>query len=301
MNLNALEVFVRVGELGSFSRAATDLGLAKSTVSQRVADLEAELGVQLLARTTRSVGLTEAGKRLCERGRRILDAASEAAHEVSELHSTPVGHLRVTAPVSFGRRYIGKVVADLLSEHPQLSIDVDLEDRDADLILERYDIAVRVGELPSSTLSVRKVGRARWYPVASPSYLDKQGRPSVPEDLHDHECLLFSHRRRPAIWTFSGEDGGPPFDLRVQGRFVANHGDLLADTAAAGHGVAWLPDFITEHYLRSGELERVLEPFCETEAPIQLVFPDRRRRTLKVALFVSALEASFRTRSSTRE
>lgn len=292
MNLSDLAVFVAVARLGSISQAATERGLAKSTVSERVKALEAELRVQLLARSSRRLELTEAGERLYRRGAEILELADEAEQEVSRMRGQAVGNLRVSAPVSFGRRFLSDVLTCLLRDHPGLSMQLDLEDRDVDLIGERYDIAIRVGDIPPSGLSARRVGWARWYVVGSPQYLDERGRPEHPSQLKQHECLRFAHRRTPGVWTFDGPDGR--MDVRIDGRLVCNHGDVLADTAAAGLGLAWLPDFITATFLDDGRLERVLEPYCDVESPVHMLFPTRRHRTKKVELFADALEAAFR-------
>lgn len=292
VNLNALAIFVAVAEQQSFSAGAASLVIAKSTASQRVKDLEAELGVQLLVRTTRSFRLTEAGEALYERGREIVGAAAEAEQVVSRISESPIGTLRVSAPVSFGRTVIGDVVSRLLETHPELSVHLDLEDRDVDLISEHYDVAVRVGELPASGLSARRVGTARWSVVAAPSYLSKHGAPESPADLPSHQCLLFAHRRVPGVWAFSRADGQRE-DIRVVGRFVSNHGDVLAERAAAGAGLAWLPDFITRERVAAGALVPVLETFCDTEAPIHLLFPERRHRPLKVQLFADAVQQAL--------
>lgn len=292
MNLHALVIFVAVAERGSFSAAADALGIAKSTASQRVKDLESELGVQLLARTSRVVSLTEAGAALLERGQEIVSAAAEAEQLVSRLRESPIGNLRVSAPVSFGRRFVGDVVHALLTAHPALSVQLDLEDRDVDLVGERYDVAIRVGELAASGLSSIRVGTARWFVVGAPGYLAERGSPGHPSQLASHECLRFAHRRVPGTWTFDDPTEGT-LSVRVQGRFVCNHGDELAERAATGLGLAWLPDFITRELVDEGRLVRVLEDFCDREAPIHLLFPERRNRPLKVQLFADALRAAF--------
>lgn len=297
MNLEDLAAFVAVAEQRSFSKAARSLGIAKSTASQRVRALETHLDTSLIARSTRSFNLTDAGQALLERGREIVAAAAEAEQAVGALRESPVGLLRVSAPVSFGRRFLSGVIASLLSEHPRLSIALDLADRDVDLVAERYDLAIRVGELPSSSLSALKIGTAKWSVVGAPRYLAAHGRPKTPAELAAHECLRFTHRRNPGVWVFDGPSGRE--EVRVNGRLLCNHGDVLADTAADGFGLAWLPDFIVAPLLDSGALERVLEAFCDTVAPIQLVFPERQHRTLKARLFADALQKAFARYSQT--
>ncbi len=292
MDLNALALFVSVAEQGSFSRGAREHGIAKSTASARVRQLEAQLGVQLLARTTRTVALTEAGEALLDRGRDIVSAASEAEQIVSELRSTPTGLLRVSVPVSFGRRFLGAALADLLRSHPRLRLSIDLDDRDVDLVSERYDVAIRVGELPSSGLIARTIGVTRRVVVGAPAYFAERGRPRSPADLQKHECLRFAHQRVPDVWCFGGPEGQT--QVRVEGRLLCNNGDILADAAAAGLGLAWLPDFIAASRLASGRLEPALDAYCRSEAPVQVVFAARKHRLLKVQRFVETLEAALR-------
>ena len=291
MNLESLRTFVLVVEHGGFSHAAEAMRVAKSTVSQRVRELEQSLGTPLLQRSTRKMSLTAAGEELFARGHEILGAALEAELAVSQLSAEAVGELRISAPVSFGQRYLGRVVSRLLLEHPRLQVAVDLNDRDVDLIEERYSFALRVGRVREPNLVAQRVGTTRHRVVASPSYLERAGRPRTPEDLRAHECLLYAHQRDPDTWSFEGPEG--PTSVRVQGRFRANHGDLLADAAIAGAGLAWLPDFITAEARRRGELVGVLEERCVSLSPIQIVSTERRLRPLKARIFIEALRESL--------
>jgi len=289
MDLNHLEVFAAVAHEGSFSRAAEALGLAKSTVSERIRALEDQLGAQLLARSTRHVSLTDAGQLLLGRARDILALAAEAQSELTATTRRAVGSLRMSAPISFGLRFMTGIVAELAREHPLLSLDFQLEDRSVDLLAERFDLAIRIGRLPDSSLVARKVGSSRRLVVASPKYLAGRNPPSTPLELREHECLLYTHQRDVDTWLFDEPDGGER-RVRVHGRLRSNHGDALATLASEGAGIAWLPEFIVEPLIERGELVALLPEHCIAEMPIHVVFPQRKHRMYKEELVVVALE-----------
>lgn len=292
MDLEALRTFVVVVEQGSFTRAAATLGVAKSTVSQRVRDLEAALGVPLLQRSTRKMSLTEAGQELFSRGHEIVGAANEAQLAVGQMSAEAVGTLRVSVPVSFGQRYLGQVVAQLLVEHPRLNIIIDLADRAVDLIEDRYDLTLRVGGVTEPNLVAQRIGTTRHRVVAAPAYVRRHGTPRSVPALVEHECLLYAHQREPSTWRFEGPDGAQ--SVKVSGRLVANHGDLLADAAIAGLGLAWLPDFIVETAVQRGDLQVLLDEHCLSPSPIHIVSIERRLRPLKARLFIEAVRARLR-------
>ncbi|MCB9751765.1 MAG: LysR family transcriptional regulator [Myxococcales bacterium] len=283
MDLEALRTFVTVVEHDSFSQGAAALRIAKSTASQRVRALEASLGSRLLRRSTRKMGLTAAGEALYARGREIVAAAREAERALTRLSDEIAGSLRVSAPVAFGRRFLGGVVARMLSAHPQVELELDLSEHDVDLIAERFDLALRVGPLSDPGLIARRVGETSHLVVGSPDYLARRGAPATPSALSEHECLLFTHQRARDTWLFTGPEG--PTRVRVSGRLRANHGDALADAAIAGVGLAWLPDFIVAPAIRRGALRVVLADRCRSPSPIHLVYPDRRLRPLAVTRF----------------
>lgn len=289
MDLEALRTFVVVVDEGSFTRAASALGVAKSTVSQRVRDLEAALGVPLLQRSTRKMSLTAAGQELFTRGHDIVGAASEAQLAIAQMSAEAVGTLRVSVPVSFGERYLGRLVAELLVEHPRLEVVLDLADRAVNLIEDRYDVALRVGGVTEPNLIAQRVGTTRHRVVAAPAYVRRHGEPRSPQELQDHECLLFAHQREPDTWRFEGPDGSRM--VKVSGRLRANHGDVLADAAMAGLGLAWLPDFIVEPAIERGDLQVLLDEHCVSPSPIHIVSVERRLRPLKTRLFIDAVRA----------
>jgi DNA-binding transcriptional LysR family regulator len=288
MDLNDLRTFVAVAELGSFSEAARELRVAKSTVSDRVRSLEEQLAASLLQRSTRRVSLTDAGQTLLEKGRGIVALAAEAEAELAATTHSPVGRLRISAPTSFGLRFLTGVVAELACDHPKLSVDFQLEDRAVDLIAERYDLALRIGRLPDSSLVAQKVGVSRRLVVASHDYLKRYGRPEQPADLRTHDCILYTHQTNLDTWVFDRLDGTEE-RVRVSGRLHCNHGDAIAQLAADDAGVAWLPEFIVAPLIDEGRLVPLLEERCIAEMPIHVVFSSRTTRTAKEDLFVDAL------------
>jgi len=289
MDLNDLSIFVAVAEHGSFSKAASSLGLAKSTVSERVRALEDELGAQLLRRTTRRSNLTDAGRALFDRGRTIVALAAEAESELTAATRTAVGRLRMSAPISFGLRFLTEIVAELMRSQPALSIDFQLEDRNVDLVAEGFDLALRIGRLPDSSMSLIGVGSSRRLVVGSPAYVERHGAPSSPSELRSHECLLYTNQRDPDTWFFNRPDGSEE-RARVSGRLKSNHGDALAELASQGAGLAWLPEFIVEPFIEQGRLVALLPERCVAEIPIQVLFPPRSQRTFKEQLLVDALK-----------
>jgi DNA-binding transcriptional LysR family regulator len=288
MDLNDLRTFVAVAEHGSFSRAAAQLGVAKSTASDRVRALEAALDATLLQRSTRRLSLTDAGRALFDKGRAIVALAAEAEAELAETTHSPVGSLRLSAPTSFGLRFLTGVVAELSREHPKLSIDFQLEDRVVDLVAERFDLALRIGRLPDSSLVAQKVGVSRRLVVASPDYLRRHGAPKAPRDLRTHDCILYTHQSNLDTWVFDRADGSEE-RVRVAGRLTCNHGDAIAQLAGDGAGIAWLPEFIVAPLIDDGALVPLLEERCIAEMPIHVVFSARATRTAKEELLVDAL------------
>ena len=289
MDLNHLSVFVAVAEHNSFSRAAEILGLARSTVSEQVRALEGELAAQLLERSTRRVRLTEAGETLLAKGRDILALAVEAESALTRATSRAVGQIRISAPISFGLRFLSEIVAEIACEHPQLGIDFQLEDRVVDLVAERFDLAIRIGRLRDSSLVAQNVGSSRRLVVASAGYIARHGRPETPDDLLDHVCLLYTHQQDVDTWVFD-EPNGRERRVRVRGRLRSNHGDALAAMASSGAGIAWLPEFIVEQPIEQGKLISLLPQHCVAEMPIHVLFPPRVHRTYKQELVVDALK-----------
>ncbi len=285
--LPSLEVFVRVVELESFSKAARLLGVSKSHVSRQLSRLEDRLGARLLHRTTRRLSLTEVGGAFYERCAQILMDAEEAEASVTRAQATPRGTLRVTAPVSFGRHFVFDAVADFMARHAGLQVDLNLSDRTIDLVEEGYDIAIRIGELADSTFIARRLAPARLYLCASPEYLERRGTPTRPEELSAHDCLLYRYRRGGPSWSLRGSEG--EVSVRVHGPMRSNSGDALLAAARRGLGLALLPDFTVADDLRAGRLVALPSEWTRTAAAIWLVYPHSRHLSAKVRVFVDYL------------
>ena len=278
LDLEDLETFVEVADAGGVSPAARRLGIAKSIVSRRLLRLERELGIQLLARTTRGAALTEAGVTFREHAAKVvaeLDIARETILPAGELR----GRLRVSAPLSFGPTHLAPVLAELARRHPLLQVHTSFSDRFVDIVGERFDAAVRIGYLADSNLIARRVGPISGKLVASPDYIRANGSPETPDDLHIHEALM----QGTETWRFI--DGDRTVGINPRGRFKADNGTALAAAAVAGLGVAYLPDFLTDHYVTTGALVPVMTRFPVPEAGIYVVrspgaYPTRKVRVL---------------------
>jgi len=291
-HLTAMAVFARVVEAGSFSKAAQELGLSKSAVSKQVGRLEDRLGVRLLNRTTRRLSLTEAGTAFYAGCRQLVADAEAAEDAVSHLATAPRGTLRVNAPMSFGLAHVAPAMPEFLRRYPELSVDLQLNDRTVNLVEEGYDMAVRVGRLPDSSLIAKRLAPMRRALVAAPDYLDRRGRPGHPGDLVEHDCLIYSYLASGREWRFHGPEGEARVPLK--GRLEANNGDALCAAARGGAGLALLPTFICGDDLRAGRLECVLPEWTDDGgAAIHAVFPASRNLSPKVRVFVDFLAERF--------
>ncbi len=286
-------MFARVVDDGSFTHAAASLGVSKSFASKQVSRLEDRLGVRLLNRTTRRVTITDVGAAFYERVKVLLADLEDAEATVQELHESPRGTLRVSLPVSFGIQYAAPLVAQFLALHPQLAIDVDYLDRRVDILAEGYDMVVRIGKLTDSSLIARKLASSRLHICASPAYLAEHGVPTRPDDLRDHQCLLYRYlgTGHTHTWHFTGPSGQKA--VRVTGRMIANSGEAMMDAAIRGLGVVRLPDFIVGNALRRGDLTPILDEWTLDGAGIWALYPHSRHLSAKVRLFVEFLRRSF--------
>ena len=233
--LTGMAVFARVVEAQSFTSAAAQLGMSRSAVSKAIAGLEDRLGARLLNRTTRRLALTEVGQAFYERCARIVAEAEDAELEVSRLQAAPRGILRLSAPVSFGILHLAPALPDFMKRYPELRVEIDLADRMVDLIEEGYDLAVRIGALPDSSLIARRLADNHMVVCAAPAYWQRRGRPREPRDLTGHACITYAYQRSPNEWPFAGPGGR--FSVRVDGPLLSNNGDLALIMALAGLGV----------------------------------------------------------------
>jgi len=280
----AIPVFVAVVENGGFSAAARTLGISKSAVSKRINQLEAHLGVRLLHRTTRKLSLTEAGERYFEHAAQALTAAGQAEDAVTELQGEPQGNLKISSPMSFGRLHVAPLIPKLLQRHPKLQIDLVMDDRKVDLVAGRFDVAIRAGNLPASTLIARKLAPLRQVLCASPDYIDRYSRPGTPVELSSHNCVLYSYSSDANEWTLIGESG--PETVAVSGNYHVNNSEALLEALREGVGIGRLPTFVAGPDLKTERLVKLFESYRIPEFTIYAVFPERQYLPAKVRAFL---------------
>jgi DNA-binding transcriptional LysR family regulator len=285
--LASLRAFVKVVELGSFSEAGRRLRLSRSAVSKYVADLENDLGVQLLNRTTRQASPTENGQAYFERALAVLADLDAADQSVAHLQSTPRGLLRVNAPMSFGTIKLGPAIADFMALYPELKIQLVLSDEHVDPVQEGLDVTLRIAELESSSLIARKIVPIERVVCASPDYLERHGTPAHPNDLRSHNCLTYGFLATGNQWKLSGSDG----DHWIQPNWTlcANNAEVLRDAAVKGRGIALLPVFIAEAELKSGALRTLLSDYKSPPLTLYAIYPPTRHLAIKVRLFIDFL------------
>lgn len=292
LETSELAVFASVVRLESFAGAAEAHGMSASGVSRLIARLEQKLGVRLIQRTTRRLSLTEAGAAFHARAGRILSDLEEAEAEASASALRPRGTVRISAPVAFGRRHLGAVIADILKAYPELAIDLCLSDRFMDLVDEGFDLALRTGALPDSRLVVRRLCANRRILVASPDYLRRCGTPEGPADLVRHDCLIFTALARPRDWRLVGPAGTA--DVAVSGPVASDNGEFLIDLARRGQGVAFAATFVAHEALAAGDLVQVMPDHEFEAASIFAAYPSSRQLSSKVRAVVDHLAQAFR-------
>jgi DNA-binding transcriptional LysR family regulator len=289
--LASIMAFTQVVQRGSFAAAARELRLSRSAVSKYVIELEQELGVQLLSRTTRSVRPTENGQAYYERCTAILAELEEADLAVTRLQSEPRGLLRVNAPMSFGTLHLGRAVADFMERHPQVQIQLILSDQQVDPVQEGFDITLRIADLPSSSLIARRIAPARRVICAAPSYLARRGTPRHPDELRNHDCLTYGHLATGNQWKLTGPDGD--HWIPISWTLCTNNAEVLRDAAVKGRGIALLPTFIAGADLRQGSLQSILSDYRAPEISIYAIYPETRHLSAKVRLFIDFLIERF--------
>lgn len=294
MNLfEDMSVFVSVVEAGSFSGAAQRLGIAKSIVSRRINALESRLGTNLFHRTTRRFSLTETGLAYFERARRILADVAEADDIARQLQGELKGKLRLAAPMSFGSRHLAPAIVEFLTNHPQLDIDLDLNDRRVELVSEGYDLAIRIGKLPDSSLIARTLAPCRHVVCASPVYLAAHGTPVTPSDLAAHHtCLAYSNRPASEQWRLRVGDEWKEVPVTAR-RLGVNNGEVLCAAAIGGLGLVVLPTFIVSDAISSGALTIVLSNYEFFDTSIYAIWPPNRQLSTKVRALVDFLANRF--------
>ncbi len=288
--LGEMTMFARTVEEGSFSAAARALKLTPSAVSKQVSRLEDRLGTRLLNRTTRSLSLTEEGRAFHARCVQILAEIDEAETAVTELHAAPRGTLRVAAAVAFFNHQVMPLLPEYLDRYPEVHFDLLLTDRQVDMVDERIDVAVHLGQPRESTQIARKIAVSRRVICASPAYLARHETPETPADLARHNCLTLSTRPEFNIWKFGDR---PEDHLRVNGNLELNQADALYDACLAGIGLARLPGYLVEADIKAGRLIPVLRDHLKELSTLHVIYPHRRHLSPKVRSFVDFLVAKF--------
>lgn len=286
-----METFVRVVEAGTLSAAAEQLAVAKSAVSKRLSDLEGRLGVQLLARTTRRMNLTDSGRSFLARAKDILSAVEIAESAAAGSRSLLQGNLRIAAPLTFGLMHLNPAIREFLKLHPDVTVDIDFSDSQIDLIHGGYDLALRIAELGDSRLAARPLTRIRHTVAASPGYLSDRAPPKTPQDLLDFDCLGYSGAR-DSRWSYAGPSGQKGA-IEPTALIKANNGAFLRDLAIAGSGMVNQPTFILYRAICSGELIELLPTYSWRELTAYAVYPKTRHLPLRVRAFIDFLAHFF--------
>ncbi|MGI4949492.1 MAG: LysR family transcriptional regulator [Janthinobacterium lividum] len=294
-DLEAWAIFASVVEHGSFSGAATAIGLSKATVSKAVTRLEAQLGQSLFHRTSRRLALTEAGKPLAEHARRLLAEAHAAEEAARAGASAPAGRIRLAAPMSFGVIHLAPLLAEFLERHPAVQIDLQLSDARVDIVAEGIDVALRIAVLPDSSLRARRLREVAIHVIAAPSYLAARGTPAHPADLGRHVLLGYSYTNGPWRFTRARDDGtDEEVAVRTDGPLSANSGDALLPALRAGLGIAVLPDFIVGAAIAEGALVPILTDWATIRPALHLVTPPSPLRPARVEALIAFLAEHLR-------
>jgi len=290
--LKQLESFVSVATLGSLSAAARDEGVAPAMIARRLNALEARLGIKLLVRSTRRLSLTEEGTLLLQEAQRILQELNEAEARVAQGSQRPNGHLRITAPAGFGRKHVAPLIPGFLARYPDVTLSLDLSDRLVALIEERYDCAIRIGELTDSNVIGIRLADNRRVIVAAPEYLRRHGTPQTPDALAQHNCLAFgTHGNQSRGWLL--QQDGHIRAVRVSGKLSCSDGSVLHDWTLAGHGLAWRSVWEVRDDLAAGRLVSVLDDYAAPANGIFALLPERKHLPLRVTVFIDTLRQAF--------
>lgn len=281
MDLNDIPVFLKVADAGSFTAAARALGLPKTTVSRRVARLEEAVGVRLIQRTTRSLSLTDAGRRYFEDCHAALAAVADASRRTADTQQEPSGTIRVSGPADTG--FLADVVTDFITANPKVRIELVLTDQHLNLVDEGIDVAIRAGHLSDSSLVARKLAPSRRTFVASPDYLAKAGVPETLADLSHHDCIISGRSIDGATWRVKGPDG--PQTISVKGRIAVNAMQFAVRAAVSGLGIALIPSPMAARAIRAGRLRMVLRAFEPPHGALYAVYPSKRHISVAVTAF----------------
>ncbi|TVO77834.1 LysR family transcriptional regulator [Sedimenticola selenatireducens] len=290
-DLISLRSFVAVVNSGSFNKAAEQLETSTAAISRRVASLEAELGVRLLNRTTRRIDLTESGRQYHADVTAILEALEEAEERINCDRQAISGSLRIAAPLSFGTQCLGPLLPPFLQRHPELRLQVQLEDRFTDLIADQVDLSIRIGSLTDSSYVATHITELPRVVCASPGYIKCMGMPRIPADLKSHNCLHYNNVTLREEWGFRGDNGA--ISVEVGGTFCANNGELLRDAALQGVGVISLPQFIVQEALDKAQLIPLLTAYTTAPMGLYVLRPTRSFTPARIQLFIEYLKSAY--------
>lgn len=290
--IQALRLFVRVVDLGSFSKAAAELGMGQPAATKQVRRMEAQLGARLLHRSTRGVTPTEIGLLYYEKCKLITHHVEEAESLASLMQAQVQGELRINTSVAFGRRVMAPLVMQFMLANPRLQVDLSCEDRYVNLVEQGVDVAIRMGRLADSSLGSRYLGLNPWVVVATPEYLRQHGAPRQPKELAQHDALIYSTVQGDARWHFSGTQGRAA-SVAVRGRLRSNNLSMLLAAARAGFGVAALPRYVAQESIRTGALVTTLDDWQLPQQEIHAVYPSPRMVPAKVTQFIEWLQGQF--------
>ena len=289
--LEDMAMFVRIVEAGSITKAAEQLNIAKSAVSRRLKELETRLGSQLISRTTRQSNLTQAGEQYYQKVSNILNEV-DALNEASSGAPTRIeGTLKMTAPLSFGLLHLKDIIDEYANQHPNLNFELDFSDRHTDLVEEGFELAIRIGEMQDSSYQAKRISLIRHTLCASPEYLDKMGTPKTVEDLADHEFLQYSLSKSNTIELT--DEQGKKHQVDVNSKIKINNGDFLRDMAVKGHGITFLPTFITYQTVASGELVPILQQYELPMLTAYAVYPKNRFLSQRCRYFIDFIAERF--------
>lgn len=292
-DFEAWAIFAKVAERGSFSAAATELGLSKTTVSKVITRLEERMRTTLIHRTTRHLSLTETGRMSLTRATRIMQDGAAIEEDITEEAAAPRGALKLAVTVAFGVKVLGPILPNFLKLNPEVSIDLHLTDDRIDMLRDGFDLAIRIGAVSEASLLISRLFSFRVPLVASPAYFSQHGRPEHPRDLEHHEALVYSHIANAAEWPLT-HASGERYTARVKGRILINNGVAAVPALVAGLGLTLQPEAYIWQELQDGRLEEALTEWSHPATPVYMLTPPRRVRPARVRAFMEHLRQEIR-------
>ncbi len=294
-HLSRIGIFIKVVKNASFAGAARELGITSSAVSKQIQNLEFELQTKLLNRTTRHVSVTEEGAIFFERASRAMEDLQEAKEQIHELKSCPHGTLKVSIPFSVGVKYLGKAIASFAKQYPDVNLDLSFDDRYVDISAEGFDLAIRIGALPDSSLISRRLASCPIYICASPEYIEKHGTPQHPQELAEHNVLAYTRNQSPHEWRYK-DPNGKEGHVKLQGTFKCDTGEMMREAVIEGVGIAILPIFYIAEPLKEGLIKQVLPEYVTwPNRDIHAVFMPNRYLSTRLRLFVDHLTVACKS------